>query len=189
MSLAGAVFLDRDGTLITNRGYNNDPARICWYPQVYHCLRIMQKLGYRLVVVSNQSAVARGYCSCAAVESFHACLDQRLRKEGVQISAFYYSPYHPEGTVFPYNCAHPSRKPQPGMLLQAEKDLNLDLSRSWMVGDSPVDIGVGRNAGCRTVLVLSGLGTKTMAQVIRGEVQMPDAIVPHIGCLLNLLES
>ena len=176
-----AVFLDRDGTLITNRAYSNDPAGICWYPGVFAALRAIQRKGYRLVVVSNQSAVARGYCGCEDVEAFNRTLDQHLRREGVEVGAFYYSPYHPQGTVAPWNRDHTSRKPAPGMLLRAAEDLALDLDKSLMVGDSGVDLGAGRNAGCKTVLVLTGYGARTLEAVLKGELPCPDAVTANIG--------
>lgn len=187
MSLRQALFIDRDGTLITNRPHSNDPAGICWYPGVFAALRRAQEKGYALVLVSNQSAVARGYCSCEDVERFNAVLDRRLRREGVFFCGFHYSPYHPEGKVAPYNRPHPSRKPQPGMLLEAAARYGLDLTRSWMIGDSAGDLGAGRNAGCRTLLVLTGYGIQTLNAVAGGEIPVPDGMIPHAGCLGDFL--
>lgn len=182
-----AVFLDRDGTLIVNRGYSNDPGQIAWYPRLFGCLREIQRLGFKLVVVSNQSAVARGYCLCEDVDRFNRILKERLFSEKIDISGFFYSPFHPQGSVVPFNRDHESRKPAPGMLLAAAKQFNLDLNRSWMVGDSAADIGAGCKAGCRTVLLLTGHGQQTLLQVLGGETPQPHAVAGHVGDLARLL--
>jgi len=182
-----AVFFDRDGTIITNRDYNNDPEGIVWYPQTFIAMRALLAHGFRIFIISNQSAVARGYCSCSEVEYFNSCLDKKLRLEKVYVSGFYYSPFHPKGTVPPFNVDHVSRKPAPGMLLEAAAEYDIDLKTSVMVGDSAVDLGAGRNAGCKTVLVLTGHGRKTLSEIERGNVMAPDAVIPHIGFLPDLI--
>jgi histidinol-phosphate phosphatase family protein len=189
VSLRPALFIDRDGTLITNRPHSNDPAGICWYPGVFSALRAVQSRGFDLVLVSNQSAVARGYCRIEDVERFHAVLNDRLCREGVHFCGFYFSPYHPDGSVPPYNCDHPDRKPGPGMLLRAALAHGLDLSRSWMIGDGAVDLGAGRNAGCRTVLVLTGHGRRTLAAMEAGDSAEPDGVVAHLGMVCGLIRD
>lgn len=148
-----AVFLDRDQTLIHDPGYLADPAAVRLLPGVGAGLRRMAAAGYKLVVVTNQAAIARGLLTEAGLAEIHARLRALLRAEGVELDAIYYCPYHPEGTVAPYNAEHPERKPSPGMLLRAARELDLDLAQSWMVGDAPRDVEAGRRAGCRTILV------------------------------------
>lgn len=148
-----AVFLDRDNTLIADPGYLSDPAAVKLLPGVESALRSLARAGYKLVVVTNQSAVARGLVTEATLEKIHAELRRQLAERQVHLDAIYYCPYHPEGTIEGYAIDSDLRKPKPGMLLQAAKELDLDLAGSWMVGDSPRDVGAGQRAGCRTVRV------------------------------------
>lgn len=150
-----AVFLDRDNTLIHNDGDLGDPEQVRLIQGAASAIASLCGLGFRVVVVTNQGGVARGKYTEADVEAVH----QRIRElvqhaaNGARIERFYYCPYHPEGTVEAYRREHPNRKPQPGMLLQAARDLNLDLSQSWMVGDQMRDIAAGAAAGTRTILL------------------------------------
>jgi histidinol-phosphate phosphatase family protein len=153
-----AVFLDRDNTLIPNDGDLGDADRVRLLDGVAPALARLAEAGFRLVVVSNQGGVARGAYGEAEVEAVHrrlaALVDAAAGRRGL-IDRFYYCPYHPEGTVAAYAREHPWRKPQPGMLHAAQRDLDLDLGRSWLVGDQPRDIEAGRAAGCSTILVSS----------------------------------
>ncbi len=150
-----AVFLDRDNTLIDNDGDLGDPAQVRLVSGV-ESLGGLADAGFRLVVVSNQGGVARGRFSEDDVRAVNArvtrLLDEAAGRRGL-IERFYFCPYHPEGTVERYRREHPWRKPQPGMLLAAARDLRLDLGRSWLIGDQPRDIEAGGAAGCRTVLI------------------------------------
>lgn len=146
-----AVFLDRDNTLIDNDGDLGDPERVRLLAGVGDALRKLREAGFLLVVVSNQGGVARGAFSETDVEAVNARITGLLGP-GV-IERFYWCPYHPDGSVEPYRREHSWRKPQPGMLVAAQRDLDLDLGRSWMIGDKPRDVEAGRAAGCRTVLV------------------------------------
>lgn len=153
-----AVFLDRDGTLIQDRGY------ICNFSQVGHfdfaaiAVRAMNEAGYLVIVVSNQSAVARGICSEKEIKLLHRQLQNHFKKDNAVISAFYYCPFLPDGKIERYRLDSPLRKPAPGMLLQAASDFELDLSLCIMIGDKTDDIEAGKRAGCRTILVRSGQG-------------------------------
>jgi len=154
-----AVFLDRDNTLIENDGDLGDPALVRLREGVAESLRSLREQGYRLIVVTNQGGVARGAYTERDVDAVHEriaqLVDEVAGAHGV-IDRFYYCPYHPEGTVEEYRREHRWRKPQPGMLLQAARDLGLDLSQCWMIGDQPRDIEAGRAAGCRTILLSRG---------------------------------
>ena len=148
-----AVFLDRDDTLIPCRsvtadGDLGDPALVRLNPGVAQGCQTLKDAGYALVVVSNQGGVARGKYNTEAVDRVNARLNQLL---GGSIDLFQYCPYHPQGVVDEFAREHPSRKPAPGMILDAASKLNLDLTRSWMVGDSVRDCQAGRAAGCRTI--------------------------------------
>jgi D-glycero-D-manno-heptose 1,7-bisphosphate phosphatase len=153
-----AVFLDRDGTLIEDRGY------ICNFPQVGFftfaaaAVRALNEAGYLVIVASNQSAVARGICSKKEIELLHRQLQDHFNKEGAAISAFYFCPFLADGAISRYRRNSPMRKPAPGMLLRAGRDFKLDLSASFMIGDKTDDILAGQGAGCRTMLVRTGQG-------------------------------
>ncbi|MBT8486875.1 MAG: HAD family hydrolase, partial [Phycisphaerae bacterium] len=149
-----AVFLDRDNTLIANDGDLGDPDRVQLLRGVPDGLHALRQAGYRLIVVTNQGGVARGRFTEDDVDAVHqriaALVDQATGQSDL-INRFYYCPYHPKATLEDYRRDHPWRKPSPGMLLQAARDMNIDLGQSWMVGDQPRDMTAGRSAGCRTV--------------------------------------
>ncbi len=149
-----AVFLDRDNTIIENDGYLGDPTKVKLLPGAATALSALRGLGYRLIVVSNQSGVARGMFDEAAVEAVNQEMSRQLKElAGAYVDASYYCPYHPEAPVQEYRIDHEWRKPKPGMLKQAAADFGLDLAQSWMVGDQSRDIGAGAAAGCRTILL------------------------------------
>jgi D,D-heptose 1,7-bisphosphate phosphatase len=150
-----AVFLDRDGTLIEHVHYLTDPALVRLLPGVAEALKRLHCAGFVRVLVTNQSAIGRGMLSEDRLDQIHAELDRQLAAQGATIDAIYYCPDAPVGddrTVV----ENPDRKPGPGMLLRAAAKLKLDLSASWMVGDTISDVLAGLNAGCRSILVLSG---------------------------------
>lgn len=155
-----AVFLDKDGTLIEDIPYNVDPALIRLGPGAQEGLVLLHERGYRLVVVSNQSGVARGYFP----ESALAAVEDRLRELfaalGLTLAAFAYCPHHLDGRVARFAHACDCRKPAPGMILRAAAAHGLDLARSWLVGDILDDIQAGRTDGCRTVLIDNGNETE-----------------------------
>jgi len=148
-----AVFLDRDDTLIVDPGYISDPDQVRLIDGVASALNQFRNMGYRLVVISNQSAVARGLITEKQLGHIHARLKELLGRQGAYLDGIYYCPHHPEGSVPEYRKDSDDRKPGPGMLLTAAQELDIDLSQSWMIGDSARDIHAGRAAGCKTILV------------------------------------
>jgi histidinol-phosphate phosphatase family protein len=154
------VFLDKDGTLIEDVPYNVDPARMRLMPGAAEGLRALHAAGYRLIVISNQSGVARGYFKEAALAAVEARLRELLAEAGVPLTGFYYCPHHPEGSVAAYAVECCCRKPQPGLLVRAAREHHIDLAGSWFVGDLLNDIEAGRAAGCRTVLLDNGHETE-----------------------------
>ncbi|MFN3652491.1 MAG: D-glycero-alpha-D-manno-heptose-1,7-bisphosphate 7-phosphatase [Armatimonadota bacterium] len=148
-----AVFLDRDGVLIEDTGYPDDPDTIIVLPGVAEALRHLRAGGWALVVVSNQSGVARGKFDEERLRRIHLRLEEILARDGARLDAIYYCPHHPQAEVGDYRADCDHRKPSPGMLRSAAAALGLDLPASWMVGDKPSDVEAGRAAGCRTVLI------------------------------------
>jgi len=148
-----AVFLDRDNTLIEDPGYINHPDQVNLLDGVAEAIIELKELGYKLVVVSNQSAVARGIVTEKALAEIHDRLKQLLAEKGAYLDQIYYCPYHPEGVVRKYRKESDWRKPNPGMLLIAAEEMDIDLSQSWMIGDSSLDTEAGLRAGCRTIFI------------------------------------
>jgi len=128
-------------------------ARLRPLPGTLAALRRLQAAGYPLVIVTNQSGVARGIFDEAQLRAFHDHMMQWFAERGIRITAIYYCPHYAEGKVAEYSIACDCRKPKPGLLLRAARELGVDLKQSWMVGDRPADIGAGRAAGCRTIRV------------------------------------
>ncbi|HPY76478.1 MAG TPA: HAD family hydrolase [Anaerohalosphaeraceae bacterium] len=153
MTANKAIFLDRDDTLIEDPGYINHPSQVRLLPGAAGALIQLKKMGYLLVVASNQSGVARGIVTEETLEQIHHQLKKLLADEGAALDAVYYCPFHPDGVIPRYRMDSDQRKPNPGMLLKAAEDLNIDLSKSWMIGDSYRDVAAGAKAGCRTILI------------------------------------
>jgi D-glycero-D-manno-heptose 1,7-bisphosphate phosphatase len=150
-----AVFFDRDGTLIHDPGYLNHPDQVQVVEGAAEALKEFQVLGYNTVVASNQSGVARGIVTVEMLERIHDRLRELLAVKGATLDAIYYCPYHPDGVVPEFCKESDWQKPRPGMLLAAAQEMDIDLRRSWMIGDSDRDVEAGRNAGCKTILISS----------------------------------
>ena len=151
-----ALFLDRDGVINHEVGYLHRPEDVRWIEGIVPLCRTAQRLGYRLVVITNQSGIARGLYT---EEQFHALMDwmrSELGRGGVTLDAVYHCPFHPTHGVGEFRCEHPDRKPSPGMLLRAAGDLGLDLARSVLVGDRCSDIAAANAAGLRQAFLLAG---------------------------------
>ncbi len=148
-----AIFLDRDDTLIEDPGYINSPEQVKLLDGVAEALIELKALGYKLVVVTNQSAVARGIVTEKVLGEIHKRLEQLLAEKKAFLDGIYYCPYHPEGAVAKYRKESEFRKPNPGMLLKAAEEMDLDLGQSWCVGNSISDMEAGLRAGCKTILI------------------------------------
>lgn len=153
-----ALFLDRDGTLVEPRHYPSHPEDLVLYAGIAPELRRLQRAGFALIVVTNQSGIARGYFDEDDLRAMHAHLARELARDGVRLDGIYHCPHHPDGVIPGLAVACDCRKPRPGLLLRAGAEHALDLARSWFVGDILDDIEAGRRAGCRSVLV--DLGTE-----------------------------
>ncbi|HPF84902.1 MAG TPA: HAD family hydrolase [Aminivibrio sp.] len=160
--MARAVFLDRDGTLIENIPYLSDPASVRLLPGSAEALKKLRSLGFLIVVVTNQSGIARGCFPESALPGIHGRIGELLLREGAGVDAFYYCPHGPAEEGFP-GCR--CRKPAPGMGIRASEELGIDLRNSWMIGDSPSDLRFASNCGCPFVLVRTGWGKKTEREI------------------------
>ena len=167
-----AVFLDRDGTLNVDVDYLRCPEQLELLPGTEQALADLSQAGFALVVVTNQSGIARGYLGEDTLEEIHASLERKLSLAGVQLSGIEYCPHLPESEHPAFGRTCSCRKPSPGMLLRAAERLNLDLGRSWMIGDSERDLEAGRAAGVRPILVRTGKGEGELEKILsaRGEV-------------------
>jgi D-glycero-D-manno-heptose 1,7-bisphosphate phosphatase len=153
-----AVFLDRDGTMIEDVGYLDTLSRVAFYPWTVDAIRALNRAGLPVVVVTNQSGIARGLFREAFVDETHRHIDARLAAGGARVDAYYYCPHHPGGSVASYALSCECRKPGRGMIDKAASDLGLDPARSFVVGDTWLDIGLARSVGSRGILVRTGAG-------------------------------
>lgn len=159
-----AVFLDRDGTINVEKKYLYQIAEFEFIPGVVEAVRMLNEAGFLVVVVTNQSGVARGYYTEDDVENLHRHVADELDKSGAWIDAWLYCPHHPDGRgsySLPCSC----RKPLPGMLKEAARLYDIDLAASVMIGDKLADVSAGLAAGCRTILVRTGYGADDESQV------------------------
>src|SRR4030067_2782006 len=154
-----AVFLDRDGTINEDPGYLGEPDKVKLFPDTGEALSILKnKLNFKLIVISNQSGIARGLITKGNVKAVNRKVNELLSNYNVKIDAFYYCPYHPEfNTEEECSC----RKPSPEMVLKAADDLKIYLSKSFLIGDAVSDIECGINAGVKTILVRTGYGNES----------------------------
>ncbi len=151
-----AVFLDRDGTIIDDVGFLGSVDAMTVLPWSAGAIRMLNEAGYPVVVVTNQSGVGRGLFDEARVKAIHEALDRTLGEQNARVDAYYYCPHHPRAADVRYRVSCECRKPAPGLLRQAASDLDLDLARSWMVGDWWRDVEAGVAAGARAILVRTG---------------------------------
>jgi D-glycero-D-manno-heptose 1,7-bisphosphate phosphatase len=158
--LKPTIFLDRDGVVIEDSHYLGNSARVRLVPGAAETIAELNRAGWAVVIVTNQSGVARGLFPLEAVGAVHDRLAELLREYGARIDAFHFCPHHPEADVPTFRVECECRKPKPGMLCRAAAELGLDLAESWMIGDRESDLEAGVAAGCRTVLVRTGYGSR-----------------------------
>ncbi len=155
-TLAPALFLDRDGVINQEVGYLYRPEDVRWVEGIFPLARTARALGYRLVVVTNQSGIARGLYSTEQFEALMHWIAAAFEAEKAGLHGVYHCPFHPEHGLGKWKREHEDRKPGPGMLLRAARDLRLDLRRSILVGDRCSDIAAANAAGLRQAFLLSG---------------------------------
>ncbi|RPJ35367.1 MAG: HAD family hydrolase [Planctomycetaceae bacterium] len=178
-----AVFFDRDGTLIRDPGYISHPDQVELLDGAAEAVKEMQLLGDKTVVVSNQPGVAKGILTEETLEQIHQRLRELIAHHGASLDAIYYCPFHPDGAVPKYRKDSDWRKPKPGMLLAAAGEVDIDLTRSWVVGDSLRDTEAGRSAGCRTILISSGHTSPETTDKNR-----PDHVAVNVREAVNIIK-
>lgn len=176
-----AAFLDRDGTVIREYGHFWEPSKIELIPGAAEAIRRLKGAGFLIIVATNQSGIARGAFDEHQFWIGQRRLEELLAAEGLKLDAVYFCPHHPSEGDTPYRQDCDCRKPKPGMLLRAAREYGIDLHASFMVGDSPVDVGAGRAAGCRVVKVettygrgVSSLVPERLVEQGEGEAVRPD---------------
>lgn len=177
--MKAAVFLDRDGTMIEDVGYLDTIERIELFPWTVDAIRALNRAGWPVIVITNQSGIARGYLTESVLDELHRALTARLAAGGARVDAYYYCPHHPDGTVPEYAQRCECRKPGRGLVDRAARDLGLDPARSFVIGDKWLDVGLARAVGARAILVRTGYGAAEEARPQPG--LAPDAIVDNLA--------
>jgi D-glycero-D-manno-heptose 1,7-bisphosphate phosphatase len=160
MERSPAVFIDRDGTINIEAGYIDHPDNFNLYPFVPQSIRLLNEHGFLVIVLTNQAGVGRGYFGEDNVETLHAKMRSELAKGGARLDAVYYCPHHTSSKDPRYAVDCDCRKPRTGMVDKAVKDLPIDKSRMFIIGDKMSDIKLGKKTGCRTYLVKTGYGLR-----------------------------
>ena len=176
-----AVILDRDGTLIEEARYLDSLDRLKFYPYTVEAVRVLNRAGFAVVVATNQAGVGRGIVEESFVGKAHAYIADRLAAGGARVDGWYYCPHHPDATRPGYRQLCDCRKPLPGMLQRAANDLDLDFSRSFVVGDQWHDVQAGIAVGAQSILVRTGYG--------RANEACPPSGVSPAACVDNLIEA
>jgi len=180
MILKKAVFVDRDGTINEESGYLFRKEDCRFIPGALEAIGQLNKAGFLVVVVTNQSGIARGYYSEADLDQLHLHMGREIAAAGGEVADWYYCPHHPDYPTVEPKCD--CRKPLPGMIQRAACELGIDLPSSWMIGDKMADVDAGAAAGCRTILVKTGYGSVEALSAPKEQIILDDlgAAVAHI---------
>ena len=185
----GAIFLDRDGTINEEMGYINHPDRFVVFPYVAESIKIFNDIGFKVIIVTNQSGVARGYFPESLVIDLHEALKSQMKEKGAKIDAIYYCPHHPKEGTGKYKTDCTCRKPKPGMVLKAAKEHNIDLSKSYMVGDRYKDILFAQNLKIKSCFVLTGYGRGEYVYDRKNWTIAPDIVGENLFDVAKQIES
>jgi D,D-heptose 1,7-bisphosphate phosphatase len=180
-----AIFIDKDGTLVTDVPYNVNPQWIRLEPFAAETLKRLKDTGYLLIIISNQAGVALGYFSKKDLPAVNTAIQALLKPYDVQIDGFYYCPHHPKGNVSPYNIECNCRKPSAGLIEQAADQHGIDVNASWMIGDILNDVEAGNRAGCQTILINNGNETEWLP----GPYRKPDFTVKDWAEITELITA
>ena len=179
-----AVFLDRDGVVIREVDHLCRVEQLRILPRAAEAIKEIGNLGYVAVLITNQAAIAKGMLTEKGLESIHAVLVGRLTRRGAKLDGNYYCPHHPEGKISRYRVVCSCRKPEAGLTLLAAKEMNLDLERSFTIGDKTGDILSGRNAGTKTILVQTGYGGKDGLYGVK-----PDYVAKNLADAVRIIKK
>jgi len=181
-----AVFLDRDGTLNEDPGYLGDPEKLKLFPGTGKALSVLKnKLNFKLIVISNQSGIARGLLTEENVIAVNNRINELLIPDDVMIDAFFYCPFHPDFSN-PEDCT--CRKPSPEMVFRAAKDMNISLEQSYFVGDAVSDIECGKNAGLKTILIKTGYGEESFL-MLQNQNNFPTFVAQNILDVVQIIKQ
>jgi len=169
LTLRPAVFLDRDGTMIQDVGYLRRLEDVHWFASTIDAIRLINRAGFLVFVVTNQSGIGRGVIAPEFVPDVHERMAQTLAAGGARVDGWFYCPHHPRAEVEAYRAVCDCRKPRPGLIRQAEAQHGIDLARSFVIGDKPIDVGLGVAVGARGILVRTGYGEEAV-QIHGGQV-------------------
>jgi len=175
-----AVFIDRDGTISEEVGYINHPSRFRVFPYAAAAIKHLNDHGWLAIVVTNQAGVARGYFSEDMIQTVHAGMTRELENGGARLDAVYYCAHHPSVGEPPYRLDCDCRKPKPGLISRAARDFDINLAGSWMVGDRYSDVELARNAGVKSMFVLSGYGRGEWEHQRSSWTEQPDLVAEDL---------
>ena len=182
-----AVFIDRDGTISEEVGYINHPSRFRLFPYAAAAIKQLNQNDWLAIVITNQAGVARGYFSEDMVQTVHAAMTREIENGDARIDAVYYCAHHPSVGEPPYRYDCDCRKPKPGLVSRAAADFDIDLGESWMVGDRYSDIELARNAGVRSMFVMSGYGRGEWEHQRAGWTEQPDLVAENLLDAVHLI--
>lgn len=165
-----AVFLDRDGTMVQDVGYLSRLEDLHWFPWTIEAVRLLHRAGFLLCVTTNQSGIALGFCTDAFVRRVHEEMSVAIEAAGARIDGWFYCPHHPQAAIDALRTECECRKPRPGLIRQAQARFQIDLGRSFVVGDKSADVGLAEAVGARGVLVRTGYGE---SELVRHNGPMP----------------
>jgi D-glycero-D-manno-heptose 1,7-bisphosphate phosphatase len=175
-----AVFIDRDGTISDEVGYINHATRFRLFPYAASAIKLLNENGWLAIVITNQAGVARGYFSEDMIQTVHKRMTKELETGGARLDAVYYCAHHPSIGEPPYRFDCDCRKPKPGLISRAAKDFDIGLSESWMVGDRYSDVELARNAGVKSMFVMSGYGRGEWEHQRTSWNQQPDLVAEDL---------
>jgi D-glycero-D-manno-heptose 1,7-bisphosphate phosphatase len=180
-----AIFIDKDGTLIPDIPYNIDPELISVDRTIRSSLKHAKQNGYMLILVSNQSGIARGYFTPQDLIPVAEKIQGELKVEDVQLDDMFFCPHHPKGIIKEYAIECDCRKPMPGMIINAASKHNIDLKQSWMIGDILNDVEAGTRAGCKTILVDNGNETEWIKSELRNPFKVVSSLPEAVEFILE----
>jgi histidinol-phosphate phosphatase family protein len=183
------VFLDRDGTInFDEKGYISKPEDFHLFPFTIAALKLLTKIGYEIVIISNQSGIARGFFTFSDIEKIHKKMQNIFSENGLTIKHILIAPYHKEGKIFPYNIDHEDRKPGIGLYKKFSAKHIVNKNKSYVIGDSSKDIMFAKNAGLKSILVLSGHGKSHFDKALQTNI-FPDFAVNNLLSAAKLIKK